>query len=116
MKYVRIFAGPDGESHFEDLEMDLRDVGRASLLSQLFEATGVVFRHTGADYSLDWHTAPRRQFVLNLTGGVEIQASDGEVRRLGPGSVFLAEDTTGKGHLSRAIDGQERVSVFVHLA
>ncbi len=115
IKYVRIYAGPDGNSHFEDVEVPLRDVGRSSDVSQLMQATGLVFRITRPDYDLDWHPAPRRQFVLNLLGGVEIEASDGEVRRLGPGSIFLADDTTGKGHKSRSVEGQERLSVFVHL-
>jgi hypothetical protein len=38
------------------------------------------------------------------------------VRRFEAGTVFLAEDTTGKGHKSRALDGQERFSLFIHLA
>jgi hypothetical protein len=53
---------------------------------------------------------------VNLSGGVEIEVSDGEVRRFEAGSVFLAEDVTGKGHKSRALDGQERFSLFIHLA
>ena len=97
MRYVRIYAGPDGESHFEDVDLPLRDVGRSSDVSEVFPASGIVLRRTRPDYDLDWHPAPRRQFVLNLAGEVEIQASDAEVRRLGPGSIFLAEDTTGKG-------------------
>ena len=30
MKYLRIYAGPDGESHFEDVEVDLSAGGEAS--------------------------------------------------------------------------------------
>jgi hypothetical protein len=39
--------------------------------------------------------------VIWLTGKVEFETSDGVVRRLAAGSVVLAEDTTGKGHISR---------------
>lgn len=115
-RYVRLYTGADGLSHFQDVEVDLRDAGRASYLSEVVRASGVVFRQNRLDYDLDWHPAPRRQFVVNLRGEVEITASDGEVRRFGPGSVMLAEDTTGKGHKSRSIGAEERLSLFIHLA
>ncbi len=116
MRYTRMYADADGETHFEDVEVPLDDNGRSSALSDIFKVSGLQFRHTRPDYDLDFHRAPRRQFIVNLTGGVEIEVSDGEVRRLQAGSVFLVEDTTGKGHKSRAIDGQERFSLFIHLA
>ena len=49
----------------------------------------------------------------NLDAGVEITASDGETRKIGAGEVFLVEDTSGKGHLSKAIDGKIRNCIFV---
>jgi hypothetical protein len=49
----------------------------------------------------DWHNPPQRLLVLWLTGEVEFETSDGDIRRLPPGSVVLAEDTTGKGHITR---------------
>jgi hypothetical protein len=114
LKYARIYTGDDGLSHFEDIEVDLSDRGRGSFLSETIPSTGVAMRINSGDYDLDFHTAPRKQFVVNLSGEVEITASDGEVRRFGPGSVMLADDTTGKGHKSRATT-PERVSLFVHL-
>jgi hypothetical protein len=115
MNYVRIFAGPDGESHFEDVDVPLSGAG-ASRISEVFATTGTLMRHTSGAYDLDWHPAPRRQFVVNLTGSVEITASDGESRILGPGEILLADDTTGKGHKSRAVGGEERLSQFIFLA
>ena len=50
---------------------------------------------------VDWHNPPQRLLVLWLTGDVEFETSDGDIRRLPAGSVVLAEDTTGKGHISR---------------
>ena len=41
--------------------------------------------------------------------------SDGEVRRFGPGSVTLVEDTTGKGHTSRVVGSDEVLAVVVQL-
>ena len=64
-------------------------------------------------YDLDWHPAPRRQYIINLDAGVQITASDGEARVIGAGEVLLVEDTTGKGHLSKAVDSKIRNCIFV---
>ena len=114
MKVTRIYTGDDNLSHFEDIEVELKPQG-AGLLSERVPVTGVIFRETGGDYDLDFHNAPRRQYVVNLDGSVEITVGGGEKRVLGPGEVFLAEDTTGQGHISRAVDGKVRHSLFITL-
>jgi hypothetical protein len=111
----RIYAGPDGESHFEDVDVEMQAGGGASDLSAMMPATGIIFRRSAPDQYIDRHPAPRRQFVITLSGEAEVEASDGEVRRIGPGTVMLAEDTTGKGHITRAVGGKERLSIFVPL-
>jgi hypothetical protein len=115
MKYFRIYAGPDGESHFEDVEVPLGAGGASSDLSAMIPVQGVIFRRSSADQFVDWHHAPRRQFVITLSGEAEVEASDGEVRLIGPGTVMLAEDLTGKGHITRGAGTQERLSLFVPL-
>lgn len=115
MKYFRIYAGDDGESHFEDLEIDLREASGQSSLSELIPATGVIFRRSPADQHIDWHPAPRRQYVITLSGEAEVEASDGEVRRIGPGTIMLADDTSGKGHITRGVGDTERLSIFIPL-
>ena len=115
MRIVRIYTGDDQRSHFADVDIELRDSGLGGHMSVLHPARGVIFRETGGDYDLDFHNAPRRQYVVNLSGSVEIEIGSGEKRVLGPGSVLLAEDTTGQGHISRAVAGQPRVSLFIPL-
>jgi quercetin dioxygenase-like cupin family protein len=51
----------------------------------------------------DWHPAPRKQYMFCLSGELEVEVSDGEIRRFNPGSVILLEDTSGKGHVSRVV-------------
>ncbi len=117
MKITRVYSGDDGESHFGEVEIPLEDLGAIGAISPLFPGSGVIFRQTGGDYDLDWHAAPRRQLVVMLSGGgVELEVGSGETRRLHAGDVLLAEDTTGHGHKSRAIDAQPRVSLFLPLA
>ena len=114
MRVTRLFTGDDNRSHFEDIEIDIAPL-RSSLVSELIPATGVIFRQTGGDYDLDFHNAPRRQYIVNLRGSVEITVGSGEKRVFGPGEVILAEDTEGQGHISRAVNGGVRHSLFITL-
>ncbi len=117
MKYTRIYATADGESHLQDVGPEMKPAAYASMMSEMIGAKGVIFRESrSGEYFVDWHTAPRRQFVVNLSGEVEIEVSDGEKRRFGPGSIMLAEDITGKGHISRGVGEAERRSLFIPLA
>ena len=115
MRVVRIYTGPDNQSRFEDLQIPLKDGGKVGFLSERMKATGVIFRETTGDYNYDFHTAPRRQLVVNLEGEVEIEVGDGTRRILRTGDILLAEDTTGQGHISRAVAGKPRKSLFIIL-
>ena len=115
MTIVRIYTGADQRSHFEDIQVPLKSAGKIGFISELMKATGIVFRETCADYNYDFHTAPRRQYVVNLEGEVEIEVGDGTKRILRSGDILLAEDTTGQGHISRAVAGKPRKSLFITL-
>lgn len=116
MNVVRVFTGDDGESHFEDMTIELHDQGASGRISDLWQAKGVIFRTVDGSYDLDFHTAPRRQFVVNLTGSVDIEVGDGTVRRLSAGEILLAEDTSGRGHKSTNVDGEPRSCLFIPLS
>ena len=115
MKITRLYTGLDGKSHFEDVDIPLNNIIGAQKMSEQRNATGIIFRETSGDYDLDWHNAPRRQYIINLEGGVEIAVDEGDSRTFSPGDVFLAEDTTGRGHKSRAVDNLPRKSIYVTL-
>ena len=113
MQITRVYTGSDGQSHFETIEIPLQG-SRYGALSELFEAEGVIFRETPAGGELDFHNAPRRQFVVTLSGEVEIECGDGSKHRLGPGEILLADDTTGQGHITREVQAPRR-SLFIPL-
>lgn len=117
-RITRVYTGDDGESHFEDIEVPLSEATSLGQLSEVQPASGVIFRRTEAGQDLDWHNAPRRQYVVLLTGpDVEIEIGDGTTRRFPPGSVILVEDTTGRGHITRVTDpSAPRTSLFIPLA
>lgn len=116
IKVTRLYTGPDGKTKVEEFDIPLKPQGRGTDISSVVAATGVQFRRTNQDYNLDWHTAPARQFVVTLSGESEIELEGGKKLRLGPGHILLAEDTTGQGHISRALGGAERLSLFIPLA
>ena len=116
MQITSVFTGDDGHSHFEELSVELADQGAVGAISAMWPTKGVIFRSVGGDYDLGFHNAPRRQFVVNLTGSVDIEISDGAVKRPGPGSILLAEDTTGRGHKSSSVAGEPRTCLFIPLS
>jgi uncharacterized cupin superfamily protein len=115
MKITRLYTGTDGKSHFEDVDIPLNEYQSGEQQSESINATGIVLRETSGQLDMDWHNAPRRQFVITLAGEGEITVGDGTSRRFGPGDIMLAEDTTGQGHITRGVNNQPRTSIFVTL-
>jgi hypothetical protein len=113
MKITRLYTGSDNESHFEDTNIELESAGDIGHLSERLNATGIIFRRTEPDYNYIWHNAPQRQYIIMLDGAVDVEIGDGTIRRFSTGDVLFVEDTTGRGHISRAVDNQPRTSVFV---
>ena len=113
MQITRVFTGDDGESHFETIEI-AQSESRYGSLSRMFEAEGVIFRTTPVGGELDFHNAPRRQFVVTLSGAVEIEVGDGSKRTLRGGDILLADDVDGRGHITRDLEGPRR-SLFIPL-
>ena len=111
---VRIYTGPDGQSHFEELAPAFaRSEGTERSPPQ--ETEGVSFGKAQPGSFIDWHPAPRRQYVITLAGQVEIGIGDGTVRRFGPGDVMLADDLTGRGHTTRVVGNEPRITLTVPL-
>ncbi len=111
MQIVRVYSGDDGESHFEDLTSDQL----AEMVNRIGDGPINLNRRPSPSFS-DFHNAPRRQYVVNLSGIAEFETADGSVRRLIPGDVLVAEDLTGHGHIARNIGDKFRVSLAVPLA
>jgi hypothetical protein len=117
VKVTRLYTGTDGKTKMEEYEVPLTARGgRGTELSQSVAVKSLQFRRTNQDYNLDWHPAPERQFVITLSGESEVELEGGKKLRLGPGHILLAEDTTGQGHISRALGSGDRVSLFIPLA
>jgi len=115
MRLVRMFAGKDGQSHFEEVSLPSK-ADAVGETATLLKASGpVVMRHVSPGPDAGWHTAPRRQYVLVLAGEMEVEVSDGEVRRFRPGDLLMTEDLTGVGHITRTVGNQPRVMLHIPL-
>ena len=112
MKVIRLYAGSDQRSHFEEKELTFG--GENIQTTELQKANGVVFRRAPVGHVIDWHPAPRRQYVVTLSGSWEIECGDGK-RIFKPGDVMLAEDLTGKGHVSRVLGNEPHIFMTVPL-
>lgn len=104
---IRLFTGPDGRSHVEEI---------AWPIGETRQARGVHIEESQPGSSLDWHVAPCEQYVVTLLGTLEFTTRDGEVFRLAPGDVLLADDTTGSGHRWRLIDSSPWRRIYVEFA
>ena len=115
MAIIRLYAGADGRSHFEELTPTLEPRGDQSASGELIAGSGITIRRFDPKRSNPWHHAPGRYAVFTLSGAVDIEIGDGTVRRLGPGDILIAEDLTGQGHGTREVGPEPRVSIFVPL-
>lgn len=112
IKMTRIYTGADGQTHAMEVDLPLTS-GNATAM---FQATGIQFRRTPPGTFSDWHVGPRRQFVITLSGRGEIGLAGGQKVELVPGKIELIEDLTGKGHTTRAVGNEDRVSIAIPLA
>ena len=108
---TRIYTGPDGLSHAEEVEMKLTGGG----VSDMMKATGAQFSRRPPAPASDWHVGPRRQFVITLSGRAELEVAGGKKVAVGPGHINLIEDTTGKGHITHNLGPDDRVVVTIPL-
>src|SRR5207253_10779244 len=106
MRIHNLYTDAQGQSHFRDIEVEWVEESRAGKLSNRLPATGIIFREVQPDYDLDWHTEPRRQYIINMDADAQITASDGESRVIGAGEIILVEYTSGMGHWSTVFEGK----------
>ncbi len=120
MQIVRVYNDSEGTTHFGEVDVLLTPVDFAPPAPSINVSPLAPARHYGflsapPGWDGDWHPAPWRLLTLHLAGEVEVEVSDGEVRRFGPGSVVLAEDTSGAGHRSRVVGLTDAVLALVQL-
>lgn len=128
MRIPRVYAGSDGGSVLDSVELDLEsdepghiegrrfewsDPQRPIPFSNPWAATQLNFWTCPADYPAGWHNPPSRVFLVVLSGSAAIEVSSGERFELNAGDIGLFEDTTGQGHLFGPAGGDDVVGIVV---
>ena len=111
MKYVRLYADKNGNTHFEDAtlkldESDYRPPAPMVFVSHAYQCDGVQFIRLPSGWAADSIHPPKKQFLICVKGHIEVTSSDGKSRTFGPGDTVLMEDVEGKGHRTR-VKGDE---------
>ena len=111
MGLYRLYTGDAGQSHFEDQTLSSHPA-----LTESQATSHIAFVEVPVGTFRDWHPAPRRQYVIILSGQLEIGLGDGTKRRFGAGDARLVEDTTGQGHTTRVVSDESVIMGVVPLA
>jgi hypothetical protein len=97
---TRLYTGSDGQTHAEEFEAKFNDKDVAMLM----QLKGAELHRAKAGTVADWHVAPRRQYVITMSGRAELEVAGGKKIPVGPGHVEFVEDLTGKGHITRVLE------------
>jgi quercetin dioxygenase-like cupin family protein len=112
---TRLYTGPDGQTHAEESEAKFTVDGPNEVF-KLMAITGAELHRYPPGTIQDWHNAPRRQYVITLGGQGEVELAGGKKIHMAPGHIELAEDTTGKGHITRTLGNEDRITLTLPLS
>jgi len=111
---THLFTGPDNQTHAEQIELKF-EPGKPGDISKLMPVNAAEVHRNPANSVDDWHRAPRRQYVVTLSGHAEIEVAGGKKIPIGPGHIDFVEDVTGKGHVTRGAGPDDRVTLQLPL-
>jgi quercetin dioxygenase-like cupin family protein len=106
--YPRIYTDSQGDSHFDSVTVEQSLVQAAPPAAPFYVSKdGPASKYRFYTFEPGWigelHPAPTRQFLALLSGAVEMETTDGTVKRFAPGDLILLEDTSGRGHVTRNV-------------
>lgn len=106
-RLIHVYATNDGESHADiiDITKNAGEIPVSGMTARVYERND-----SNAE---EWHTAPRKQFAINMTGELEVELSDGRRQAIGQGDLVYLEDVTGKGHITRVTSPV--TNLFIHV-
>jgi hypothetical protein len=103
----RVYTGTDGLSHVENIELNAKSV--------LEKVTGARVSVSQPGSFSDYHVGPERRYIINLTGGGQLQLAEGKVD-LPAGTIEYIDDLTGKGHTTANVGKEPRLSIHLQFA
>jgi quercetin dioxygenase-like cupin family protein len=106
----RMYVGSDGKATWEAVDLEV-----ATEWTKGIDVTQIRYGSRAPGVVQDWHPAPQRQFVIILSGQLEIGFEDGSKKVFGPGDARLVEDITGKGHTTLALGNEPCITATIGL-
>lgn len=110
MGTYRMYTDAEGHAQWEAI-----DLAKTPEWLDGLDTTSIRFGIREPRVLQDWHPAPQRQFVIILSGQLEIGFEDGSTKVFGPGDARLVEDTTGKGHTTIALGDEPCITATIGL-
>ncbi|MDR0479610.1 MAG: hypothetical protein LBH31_07395 [Burkholderiaceae bacterium] len=119
---TELHTGADGLARWRKRIIALPEGSPLTRLTPLASSGGWQLRRSPADFKSDFHCTTDPQWLVVLTGRMEIGLRDGSARTFGPGEFFYSNDTLPAGvafdaalhgHRSRAVGDQPLVTLFV---
>ena len=120
---VTLYTDTDGRAKFRDEPVALSEGSPQAMLSPVFPSTGYQLRHSPVGFRSQFHCTLTPQWVVILSGQMEIGLQDGTSRVFQPGEHFYsadvlppdasAFDAAVHGHWSRQVGAEPLVTLFV---
>ncbi|HVR54340.1 MAG TPA: hypothetical protein VMS38_31750 [Pseudorhodoferax sp.] len=117
-----LFTDTDGRARFRDEDLALDGGTPQSALSALLPSGGYQLRESPVGFRSQFHVTVTPQWVVILSGQMEIGLQDGSSRVFGPGEHFYSADVLPQGaafdasvhgHWSRQVGDQPLRTLFV---
>lgn len=105
-----MFTDAQGKARWEAIDLAATPQWTGGL-----DVTQIKFGSRPPGVVQDWHPAPQRQFVIILSGQLQIGFEDGSTKVFGPGDARLVEDVTGKGHTTVALGSEPCITATIGL-
>ena len=121
---IELYTDGDGRAKFREQAVPLPEGSPQAMLSNLFPSGGFQLRHSPVGFRSEFHCTPKPQWVVVLSGEMEIGLQDGSSRVFKAGQHFFANDTLPSGanfdrslhgHWSRQRGDQPLVTLFVRV-
>jgi hypothetical protein len=121
-KNIVLYTDQYGKAKFREEEIALPGGSPKAMLSELFPSSGFQVRCSPPGVSSDFHCTTTAQWLVVLSGEMEIGLQDGSVRTFKAGEHFFSNDLLPEGavfdsavhgHRSRVVGDEPLVTLFV---
>ena len=120
MRYTHIFTLANGGSSCRVISTELKNAdfvenSQQVAIKDFGDAKNLKFCSLPQGWDGGWHNSPVKQFVIGVSGTIQITCSDNSYVTVSTGDVVLLEDLTGKGHHTEVTSNETWNGVLVEI-